>query len=125
MNLKKNPLILNMVFFFRKLFGITPEKLDYQFHLKRRINLIQNYFKENEIKKLQIGSQSHPLLGWLNVDLAPKNIETVLMDATKPFPFQNNSFDYVFSEHMIEHIAFEEGLFMLKECFREIGRAHV
>ncbi len=32
------------------------------------------------------------------------------LGATKPFPFEANSFDYVFSKHMIEHIGYAEGL---------------
>jgi predicted SAM-dependent methyltransferase len=27
-------------------------------------------------------------------------------------------FDYVFSEHMIEHVSYAEGLLMLRECLR-------
>lgn len=41
----------------------------------------------------------------------------VYMDAIKPFLVKKDSFDYVFSEHMIEHISFENGEKMLKESF--------
>jgi predicted SAM-dependent methyltransferase len=40
------------------------------------------------------------------------------LDATKPFPLENDEFDYVFSEHMIEHVSYRQGEMMLQECFR-------
>ena len=40
------------------------------------------------------------------------------MDATKPFPFKSATFDYVYSEHMIEHVSWLDGLAMLKESYR-------
>jgi len=40
------------------------------------------------------------------------------MDATKRFPLPSEAFDYVFSEHIIEHISYDSGRAMLQECFR-------
>lgn len=117
--LKKNKLVFNMVWFFRRMMGITPEKLNDNFHKKRQYQLIQTYFANNQaLRKLQIGAQNNSVEDWLNVDILPKNNNVAYLDATQNFPFQNASFDYVFSEHMIEHIDFEEGKFMLQECFR-------
>lgn len=116
--IKKNAFLFQFTWFFRRLVGITPEKLNLHFHQKRAKKLIAQYLKEQPSRKLQIGAQSNSIQGWLNVDIAPKNLETVYMDATQPFPFQDGAFDYVFSEHMIEHITFNEGQWMLKECYR-------
>ena len=82
--------------------------------------MIDEYFKENEIKKLHIGCGPTNLLdGWLNTDLVAHNEKILSLDVLSgPFPFQDNSFDYIFSEHMIEHISYEHALVMLKECFR-------
>jgi predicted SAM-dependent methyltransferase len=41
---------------------------------------------------------------WLNTDLLPINRDVVYLDATRRLPFRNDQFDYVFSEHTIEHI---------------------
>jgi predicted SAM-dependent methyltransferase len=41
-----------------------------------------------------------------------------LSGRTRRFPFEDNTFDYVYSEHMIEHIEYDSALFMLRECFR-------
>ena len=44
------------------------------------------------------------------------------MDATKKFPFEDCTFDYVYSEHFIEHVDYTTGLEVLRECFRVLKR---
>lgn len=80
--------------------------------------VVSSYLRNHTIRKLQIGSDICQLPGWLNTDLYPKALGCVTLDATKPFPFESGSFDYVFSEHQIEHIAFDDALKMLHECHR-------
>lgn len=72
------------------------------------------------MRKLQLGTGSNVLDGWLNTDIhdfTRKN-EIVYLDARKPFPFPDTSFDVVFCEHMIEHIDYADGLRCLRECQR-------
>ena len=40
------------------------------------------------------------------------------LDIRQRFPFKEEIFDYIFSEHVIEHISYRDGLNMLIECFR-------
>jgi len=89
------------------------------FWKKARLPIINEYIRNTKIKKLQIGAGSHALGGWLNTDFLP-NIKdyVVFLDATKKFPFEDDTFDYIFSEHQIEHITYQKALFMLGECFR-------
>jgi predicted SAM-dependent methyltransferase len=84
--------------------------------------LISAYLKSHDVCKLQIGAQSNSIGEWLNVDIHPKSESVAYMDATERFPFEDNTFDYVFSEHMIEHITFQQGRFMLTECFRVLKK---
>ena len=79
---------------------------------------IRNYMKCSQIRKLQIGSGANLLPGWLNTTLYPITPGTVFLNASLPFPIPDDSFDYVFSEHVIEHLEFEECSRMLRECHR-------
>ncbi len=115
--LKKIPLVTSSVRFLRNIMGVTPDILKLNYFKEKRDRDIQNYLQNNSVKKLQIGCQNHPIPGWLNADINPMHEEVILMDATQSFPFEDNTFDAVFSEHMIEHITFSEGVFMVKECY--------
>lgn len=72
--------------------------------------------------KLEVGAGPNGKPGWLATDLAggtsAAGAPIVAMDATQPFPIPDASFDYVYSEHMIEHVGFDDGLNMLGECHR-------
>ena len=60
--LKKTPFLKNFARLVRIFFGITPETLTLNYHLKRKDYLIKNYLKGNNAsKKLQIGCQIHNL----------------------------------------------------------------
>jgi predicted SAM-dependent methyltransferase len=85
--------------------------------LRYRSNAAKEYMKNNEIRKLQLGSGNNILKSWLNTDLNP-NKDVSYLDVSKKMPFDEGSFDYVFSEHMIEHIDYQAGEMMFRECFR-------
>lgn len=70
-----------------------------------------------DFKGLQIGCGENLLEGWLNTDLHPQN-GAFKLDATEPFPFKANTFDAIFSEHLFEHLKYDDGKRMLQECFR-------
>jgi predicted SAM-dependent methyltransferase len=81
-------------------------------------DIVREYFRKPGPKMLQIGSGINVYPGWLNTDYEPVIPGTLRMDATKPFPFKDKSFDYIFCQHMIEHIGYQDGQFMLRECLR-------
>lgn len=70
------------------------------------------------MKKLHIGTSNNILDGWLNTDIFLNHDSVVYLDATKSFPFDDDTFDYVISEHMIEHVEYRGAEIMLRECFR-------
>jgi len=80
--------------------------------------LINRYLAAHEIRKLHIGCGSNVRDGWLNADLFPWSSTILHLDATSSFPIGDEELDYIFSEHMIEHIAYSEGALMLSECYR-------
>jgi predicted SAM-dependent methyltransferase len=80
--------------------------------------LAKSYLTKTNVPKLHIGCGSNILPNWLNADYFPNRKDVLYLDATKPFRLPNNSFDFVFSEHMIEHISYIDATFMLRECHR-------
>lgn len=76
------------------------------------------YLRQHSVRKLQIGSGTYNPEAWLNSDLEPKSPRAIRLDATRPFPFPDGCFHFIYSEHMIEHIPYEAGRFMLTECLR-------
>lgn len=83
-----------------------------------RSKAIKNYLSSHQVRKLQIGAGATTLEGWLNTDYIPRHRGVIYLDATKRFPFEDGSFEYIFSEHQIEHLTYKEGLSMLRECYR-------
>lgn len=79
---------------------------------------IGRYIKSHDVKKLHIGAGSNMLEGWCNTDINPKISGGVFLDARRRFPFADGTFDYIFSEHMLEHLELKDGIRMLGECFR-------
>jgi predicted SAM-dependent methyltransferase len=81
---------------------------------------IIDYLESHRTRKLHVGSHEKLLEGWLNTDLYPPRSEVVFLDATQPFPFDDCIFDYVYHEHMMEHLEYGQGLSFLRECCRTL-----
>lgn len=60
---------------------------------KRRI---RKYLKDTDKPRLQIGCSKNVLKGWLNTDISLRCVHGIYLDAGKPFPFKDASFNYVF-----------------------------
>ncbi|WP_455639718.1 class I SAM-dependent methyltransferase [Parabacteroides sp.] len=68
---------------------------------------------------LHLGCGNNLLPGWLNTDIiVPIKGEKIYLDAVKTYPFPDDSFDYIFSEHMLEHLLLKDAVCMLLECKR-------
>lgn len=82
--------------------------------------MLSDFFTKNKIHKIQLGCGPHKLNGWLNTDLTNNGDKDIFeLDVTCPrWPFEDKTFDYVFCEHMIEHITYKQAAHMLTECFR-------
>jgi predicted SAM-dependent methyltransferase len=81
-------------------------------------SVIHEHLSKPGPKKLHLGCGNHIMEGWLNSDYFPYSERVMNLDVTKRFPFDDNAFDYIFSEHMIEHIPHAAGRHMIHECFR-------
>lgn len=82
--------------------------------------IVRQYFAETTTPMLHIGCGKHVLPGWLNADsyIQDPALPVCRFDASQKFPFADEAFAYVFSEHMIEHISYVAGRHMLAECKR-------
>jgi predicted SAM-dependent methyltransferase len=83
----------------------------------KRPSDIAKYLAATKSPKLHIGCGPHKLTGWLNTDIDTSK-GAVYLDATKPLPFPDDSFDFIFSEHMIEHIPIAAAQKLCSECAR-------
>jgi SAM-dependent methyltransferase len=87
--------------------------------LLRRRRRIEAYLQTHETRKLHLGAGENVLPGWLNTDLHDYGRDDlVYLDASRRFPLPDESFDVVFSEHMLEHLTFADGQRCLRESFR-------
>jgi predicted SAM-dependent methyltransferase len=69
-------------------------------------------------RKLHLGCGPNVLEGWINTDIILSLNDIFYLDIRKPFPIGDSQIDYVFSEHVIEHLSLVEGMRMLDECCR-------
>jgi predicted SAM-dependent methyltransferase len=79
---------------------------------------IAAYLAAHQVRKLQLGTGTNVLDGWFNTDAAPGSPNVFFVDTTRPLPFDDATFQYVMSEHHIEHLTYDEGLSALRECCR-------
>jgi predicted SAM-dependent methyltransferase len=91
---------------------------------------IDAYLRAHDVRKLQLGTGGNVRDGWLNTDIHDfkGTGEVVYLDAREPFPLPDASFDVVYSEHMLEHLTYADGLQCLRECYRVLrpgGRIRV
>lgn len=92
----------------------TTAPTDFQ---QRSRATIDAYLRDHDVKKLQIGAGTARHEGWLNTDIEPGD-GLAFLDASKAFPIPDGVFHYVASEHVIEHLTFEQGTTMIAESYR-------
>ena len=76
------------------------------------------------MKKLHIGCGDIYLDGWVNIDLESETAD-IRHDLRTHLPFEDNSVDFIYSEHFIEHLSFEEGLQCMQDFYRVLKKGGV
>jgi predicted SAM-dependent methyltransferase len=96
------------------------ERLRRAARLARRSRQIDAYLSAHSERKLQLGTGDNHLDGWLNTDIHDftGRGEVVYLDLRRRFPLPDDSFDLVYSEHVIEHVDYADGVHCLRESHR-------
>ncbi len=81
---------------------------------------LSSYLTHCETRKLHLGAGPNVLDGWFNTDACPIDKRVFFIDVSRKLPVDDRTFDYLFSEHLIEHLTYMDALDMLKECHRII-----
>ncbi len=59
---------------------------------------------------------------WINCDFAPQSKSVRQVNLLGKFPFENNSFDLVYSSHYLEHIELDKVLDFMNQCNRVLKK---
>lgn len=90
-----------------------------KYRLERKSSkIIKSYVETHKVRKLQIGCGGIILNGWLNSDLQPYSETIAFLDASERFYMPDSSFDYIYSEHVFEHLTFFQQINYLRESYR-------
>jgi len=70
------------------------------------------------MKLLNIGCGTRFHKDWVNIDLVSDSKEVIQCDILKGLPFADATFDVVYNSHFLEHLSYDDGKRVLKECWR-------
>lgn len=84
------------------------------------IDCVTGFVKPSEVKeksglKIQVGSGSNELEGWINTDVREA---AVIVDISKPLPYPDGCASHILASHVIEHVSHKEAWNFLSECHR-------
>lgn len=83
---------------------------------------------QREVVKLNIGCGTDYKEGWINIDNnSDKNIERLDLNwnLQYPLPFPEESVDFIFNEHFMEHLTVEEGINANRDFLRVLKKGGV
>lgn len=76
--------------------------------------------------KLNVGCGPCYMDGWVNIDNNSTLLKVDLLhDARLPFPYPNDSIQFIYNEHFIEHMTLADGLNFFKEAYRMLVKGGV
>jgi predicted SAM-dependent methyltransferase len=69
-------------------------------------------------RMLNLGCGGHYLPNWTNVDFYSNNKDIIQHDLRKGIPFSDETYDFVYHSHVLEHFTLDQARFFIKECYR-------
>ena len=100
--------------FFRKVNWLRLRK---GMRRKQTCDLFRRYPESHLTPKLQIGCGTNILESRVNTDIDPRE-EGLFLDARKRLLFDDFTFPHIFREHLIQHLEYQEGVNLFRECLR-------
>jgi len=76
----------------------------------------------NNSRYLNLGCGNRFLKDWINVDFVSYDHNVISHNLLKKLPFSDNSFDVLYSSHVLEHFSYKDAIFFLQECYRVTNR---
>lgn len=73
-------------------------------------------FKKIKNLKLNVGCGKVKLPGWVDIDIEPS--ADLIIDVRKGLSLDDCSVNFIYSEHFLEHLTYEEGRKVLEEFQR-------
>ena len=70
------------------------------------------------MNKLHLGCGGVKLEGWINIDLKRTKAADLRWNLLRPLPYDNNTAELIFCEHVFEHFTFAEGRRLLADWYR-------
>jgi len=70
------------------------------------------------VKKLNLGCGHRFAKNWVNIDFHSEHPEVQRVNVLQRLPYSENSFDAVYSSHVLEHFSPETAAALLQECHR-------
>lgn len=92
-----------------------------QYNDRDSIKININNLIKNNVIKLHLGCGTVYKDGWINIDNnSDNNIQKldINWDLRMPLPFPDNSADFIYNEHFLEHLTVEEGISAIKDFYR-------
>ncbi len=75
---------------------------------------------------LHLGCGHNLIDGWVNIDLDdPGGKADLRWDLTRGIPVDDHSCDFIYCEHLLEHLAVHQGTALLRECRRVLRHGGV
>lgn len=72
------------------------------------------------MKYLNIGCGYHYVKSpeWINIDFSKTGDDVIAHNLLRGIPFAENTFDLVYHSHVLEHFTKDDGIKLIKECYR-------
>lgn len=101
----------------RKILVVAAQELETAQHHLRAVQRANAVLHSATEKRLNVGCGPNRKPSWVNIDLDPTS--DLQLDIRRPLPFPDQSCDFIYGEHMFEHLSYPGDCeLFLRECHR-------